>query len=189
MTNVAITTVADAQRDMREAYYGGAPGMFASAMVWGAAGVVALNFSPTRAITTLFIGGMFIHPIGVVIAKLLGRQGAHATGNPLGALALETTVLLLLGFPLAYGMYSANTLWFFPAMLLVIGGRYFTFATLYGLRVYWVCGGLLAVVGMILVAQRAPFFVGAFAGSAIELVFAARLFAVMRADTDVDARV
>jgi hypothetical protein len=174
------TTLADAQRDMRESYLGGAPGMFASAMVWLAAGVVAATNTPARAIVALFVGGMVIHPMGVVIAKALGRAGAHTRGNPLGALALESTVILLLGFPLAYVAAQAHGTWFFPAMLLVIGGRYLTFATLYGMRVYWACGALLAGVGFLLVAMHAPFHAGAFAGAAIEGAFALRIFLLVR---------
>ena len=63
--------------------------MFVSAVVWLVAGGVALKDTPSRAILALFVGGMVIHPLGGVIAKALGRSGAHARGNPLGALALE----------------------------------------------------------------------------------------------------
>lgn len=178
--NSSSTSIAEAQRDMRAGYLGGAPGMFASALVWLAAGVVASTSTPSRAITALFVGGMFIHPLGVVLAKTLGRAGTHTRGNPLGALALESTVLLLLGFPLAYVVSQGHVSWFFPAMLLVIGGRYLTFATLYGLRVYWACGAMLAGAGILLVATRAPFAVGAFAGAALELGFALWIFAAVR---------
>lgn len=111
---------------------------------------------------------------------MLERFGTHTRGNPLGLLALETTVLLLLGFPLAYVVSQAQVSWFFPAMLLVIGGRYLTFATLYGLRVYWACGALLAGAGFLLVAMRAPFSVGAFVGGALEIGFALWIFVTVR---------
>jgi hypothetical protein len=39
----------------------------------------------------------------------------------------------------------ANLSWFFPAMLMVIGGRYLSFAVVYGLRTYWALGASLAV--------------------------------------------
>ena len=165
---------------MRAGYFGGAPGMFASALVWLVAGVVAATSAPPRAILALFVGGMLIHPLGVVLAKALGRPGAHTRGNPLGALALESTAILLLGFPLAYVVSQAHVTWFFPAMLLVIGGRYLTFATLYGMRVYWACGAMLAVAGFLLVAMHAPFHIGAFAGAVIEGTFAERIFRLIR---------
>ena len=178
--NSDSTSVAEAQRDMRAAYYGGAPGMLVSALVWFAAGGVAVTSTPARAIVALFVGGMGIHPVGVVLAKALGRTGVHTRGNPLGGLALESTVLLLLGFPLAYVVSQAHGEWFFAAMLLVIGGRYLVFATLYGMRVYWACGALLAVAGFLLVAMHAPFSVGAFVGALIEGAFAVRIFLLIR---------
>ena len=71
------TSLAEAPRDMRAGHLGGAPGMFASALVWFVAGVIAATGTPSRAITALFVGGMFIHPAGVSRAKTLGRSGAH----------------------------------------------------------------------------------------------------------------
>ena len=178
--NSGSTSVAEAQRDMRAGYYGGAPGMLASALVWLVAGGIAVTGTPAQAILALFVGGMGIHPVGVVLARALGRPGAHTRGNPLGALALESTGVLLLGFPLAYVVAQAHQTWFFPAMLLVIGGRYLTFATLYGMRVYWACGARLAVTGFLLVAMQAPFHWGAFAGAAIEGAYALRIFRLIR---------
>ena len=70
--------------------------------------------------------------------------------------------------------------WFFPAMLLLIGGRYLTFTTIYGMRQYWACGAALALVGFLMVLSRAPFPVGAFAGALIEYVFAAVVFAAVQ---------
>ncbi len=66
--------------------------------------------------------------------------------------------------------------WFFSTMLLVIGGRYLTFQTLYGLRIYWVLGALLGATGLALALLRAPPVIGAFAGAGIELTFAVVLF-------------
>src|SRR5690625_7983539 len=56
-------------------------------------------------------------------------------------------------------------------MLLVIGGRYLVFATIYGMRLYWVLGLALALAGVVLAWRRAsPVFVVA-AGAAIEFAF------------------
>lgn len=176
MTNPTMLTIGDAQRDMRSGYYGGAPGVLASSIAWLVAGAVAMLVSPTAAVWALFIGGMFIFPVGVVIAKLLGRAGVHSRGNPLGALAMEGTVLLMVCLPLAFVASLYKLEWFFPAMLVVIGGRYFTFATLYGSRIFWALGGTLVVAAFLLVALRLPTEAGAFAGGLIELVFAVVLF-------------
>lgn len=172
--------IAEAQRDMRYAYYGGAPGLLASATAWLVAGLFAAVSSPGAAVAALLVGGMLIYPLAVLLAKALGRPGSHTPGNPLGALALEGTFSLLLAIPLAYVVSRYRVAWFFPAMLLLIGGRYLTFATLYGMRLYWACGAALALVGFLVVLFRAPVFTGAFAGALVEYVFAAVAFAVVR---------
>jgi hypothetical protein len=112
-----------------------------------------------------------------VLCKLLGRAGTHEPGNPLGTLAIESTFWLLAGIAVAYGMHVLRLEWFFPAMLLVIGGRYLTFQSLYGLRIYWLLGATLCAAGVALALARLPASVSALSGAAIELVFAALVFA------------
>jgi hypothetical protein len=177
---MTLTNFVEAQRDMRHGYYGGAPGVLASSIAWCAAAIVAIVLSPKHAVLALFIGGVLIHPVGILIAKALGRPGSHTPGNPLGALALESTVLMLLCLPLAYTIAVYRPGWFFPAMLLIIGGRYLIFRTVYGWRVYWLLGTALAAAGFGLVASGAAPVVGAFAGAAIEVMFAISIFVAER---------
>ena len=169
-------TIADAQRDIRFGYLNGAPGVLASAIAWLVSGCVAAFISPVAGAVALFAGGMLIHPVGAVIAKMLGRPGTHTKRNPLGALAIEGTIWLLMCLPIAYVVAQYKLEWFFPVVLLIIGGRYFTFATLYGHRVYWILGGTLGAVAMILAITGAPAAGSAFAGGLVELCFACGLF-------------
>ena len=171
--------VARAQEQMRHAYFGGAPGMLVSAMVWAAAGAVATGGAFTQAMWTLFVGGMAIHPLGLLLAKALGRPGG-ARGNPLERLAFESTITMILALPLAWAVSTLRAEWFFPAMLLVIGGRYVVFASIYGLRLYWACGAVLVAAAYGAAVLRLAPAPAAFAGSAIEAVFALALFARMR---------
>lgn len=173
-------TFAEAQRDMRDGYLSGAPGMLVSGTVWVAAGAVAATGEPRHAILALFAGGMLIHPAAVLLAKALGRRGAHDPANPLGRLAMETTVILILGFGLAYAASQARLEWFFPAMLAVIGGRYLTFSTLFGMRAFWIVGGALVAAGWLLASQGAPFAWGGFVGGGIEIAAAAWVLATQR---------
>ena len=161
---------------MRRGYLSGAPGVLVSGLVWLIAAVVAALHSERAAVLALLLGGAAIYPLAVVLTKLLGSSGKHSTGNALGGLAAEGTFWLLAGCAIAYGMHVLRIEWFFPAMLLVIGGRYFTFQTLYGLRTYWVCGAALCVAGLALALARAPVVTAAFTGACIEVVFAAVLF-------------
>lgn len=169
-------TINAAQSDMRHGYLSGAPGVLASGVVWLVSGLVAALGSKEAAVLALLIGGAAIHPVGIAISRLLGRPGTHTPGNPLGRLAAESTVWLIAGCAIAYGVHVLRIEWFFPAMLLVIGGRYLTFQTIYGLRAYWVCGALLCAAGLGLALSRAPAVAGVFSGAAIELVFSAVLF-------------
>lgn len=176
------SSISGAQHEMRLAYYGGAPGMLTSALVWLAAGIVAFSLSPQKAIWTLFIGGMFIHPVAVVWNKAIGRSGNHSAGNPLGTLALASTGWMILMMPLAFGASLLKMEYFFPAMLLIIGGRYLTFATMFGNRLYLIGGAALALAGFVLAKTHASPSLGAFAGAAIEAGFALAIFAATRAE-------
>ena len=165
-----------AQADMRQAYLSGAPGVLVSGLVWFTAGIVAALGSETASVLTLLFGGAAIFPLSIFLTKILGHSGKHTAGNALGGLAAEGTFWLVAGCSIAYGIHVLRIEWFFPAMLLVIGGRYLTFQTIYGLRVYWACGALLCMAGLALALVRAPALAGAFAGAAIELVFSIVIF-------------
>jgi hypothetical protein len=164
-------TFSDAQRDMRHAYFGGASGLFCSGAIWLIAGVVAMTQETQYALWALFGGGMFIHPLSVLVSKLLGRPGAATKGNPLNTLAIAGTFWMLLSFPLAFAIAVMRIELFFPAMLLIIGGRYLTFTTVYGNNMYWVVGLALAFAAMGVVALGLPVGMGALAGGVIEILF------------------
>ena len=157
---------------MRLAYFSGALGMFASAAAWLTAATTALVASPRQAVWVLFIGGALIHPVSILLCKALGRSGKHAPGNPLASLAFASTLWMIFCLPLVYGAAMLRMEWFFPAMLLVIGGRYLTFGLLFGMRVYWIAGLVLAGCGYLLGrAAIAPAWSG-YSGAAIEAIFA-----------------
>lgn len=166
------TTISEAQRDLRRGYYSGAPGILASALAWSVAAGTAAMASPQRAIWVLLIGGALIHPVGVALCRLFGAAATHTKGNPLGQLAGASTFWLIFSLPLAYALGLQNPAWFFAAMLLVIGGRYLVFATLYGMRLYWALGLTLAGAGFALGSLAAPALALVASGAAIELVFA-----------------
>ncbi|MBK8285228.1 MAG: hypothetical protein IPK97_10330 [Ahniella sp.] len=177
--------IKDAQQDFRFSFFAGATGLFASASVWLAAGLVGLAKSPGIGMLTLFFGGMLIYPLSLVLCRLLGRSGKQLPDNTLANLGMESTVQMLLGIIMAFALASFRIEWFFPAMLVVIGGRYLLFATLYGLKLYWLCGGILIAAAAVLVMINAPVLWGAFVGSAIEFAFAAILYPVGRRSTAV----
>lgn len=164
------------QQDMRDGFAWGAPGMTVSGLVWLAAAAVAMRGSFMSAVLTLFAGGAVIHPLGVLLARAVGRRGANAPGNPMATLALESTAWMLALLPIAFAVASREPAWFFPAMLSVIGGRYLVFQSIYGARLYWLCGGALIATAWFVVLLRLDPALGAAAGGLVELAFAAVLW-------------
>jgi len=165
----------DLQQEMRAAYLDGAPGMLVSALVWLVAGIVVTGASMNAAVWTLLIGGALIHPVAVLALKALGKSARVSKGSPLAELAMATTVWLIIGCVLCFGLYTANPAWFFPGMLLVIGSRYLAFQTLFGRRIYWICGAALIGAGYLGASARLDPATVAFAGGGIEAAFAALL--------------
>lgn len=165
-------SVSEAQVDMRQGYCSGGAGILASAIAWSVAAGIAVSGSAQNAIWCLLIGGMLIHPVAVLICKLMGACGTHTKGNPLGQLAGASTFWLIFCLPLTYALSLQTPNWFFPAMLLVVGGRYLVFATLYGMTLYWALGLALAAGGFALGYLVVPAHVAAITGAALEAAFA-----------------
>lgn len=175
--------IEQAQQDMRFAYANGAPGILVSGLVWLVAGVIAYQVSPKASILALFIGGMLIHPLGMLLSKLMKRPSSHTKGNPLAPLAFESTILLFIGLFIAYSAFLIKPEFFYPIMLMVIGGRYLIFQTLYGLRLYWFLGGLLALAGVWCILLNTEFMIGAFIGAGIEILASIGFFITAASNT------
>ncbi|CAM3799799.1 DUF7010 family protein [Rheinheimera salexigens] len=166
----------DAQKDMRLAYFGGATGVVVSGIIWCIAGLIAIMSSQQLSMLTLFFAGMFIHPLAILLAKTLKRSGKHESKNPLGKLALESTIILFIGLFIAFYVAKLQVDWFYPIMLMIIGVRYLVFNTLYGLKIYWLLGIVLMLFGMLCIVLGANFVVGAFIGGITEIIFSLVIF-------------
>jgi len=166
-----ISTISQAQADMRSGHADGSVGIIVSGFVWLTSAIVAFQYSDKHAIWTLLVGGMFIYPLSVVLAKILGLSDAHTKGNPLANLAMEGTILMLMCLPIAFGLSLQRSEWFFQAMLLIIGGRYLTFASIYGNRLYWVLGAVLGIAAYLLFGFEVKSSGSAMTGSLIEITF------------------
>ena len=169
-------SLTEAQSDMRQGYYSRATRILASSIAWFVAAGFALLTTPEEAVWSLLIAGVFIFPVGLLICKLIGARGAHTKGNPLGQLAGASTFWLIFCLPIAYFLSVRQPGLFFPAMLLIIGGRYLVFATLYGMKLYWILGLLLAAAGFVLAPLNASMLVSAFVGALLEAIFAIACF-------------
>jgi len=164
-------TISLAQADMCKAYANGSVGIIVSGLIWLLSATVAYQFSAQQGVWTLLIGGMFIFPLSVLLSKTIGLNGTHTKGNPLGNLAMEGTICMLMCIPLALGLSWQHAEWFFQGMLLIIGGRYLTFASIYGTRLYWILGAILGIAAYLLFILKAQHFISALTGSIIEITF------------------
>jgi hypothetical protein len=106
---------------------------------------------------------------GVVAVSLSVRQAMWVLLVG-GALIHPASILLLeaMGRPGRHPKWSP------------LGGRYLSFQTLYGMRIYWVLGATLCSIGIVLVLARAPAALSAMTGGFIELGFAAAALAQAR---------
>lgn len=175
-------TFKHAQTDMCKGYANGSVGIIVSGLIWLLSAIVSYHYSAKQAVWILLIGGMFIHPVSVLLSKAIGLSGAHTKGNPLGNLAMEGTLFMIMCLPLAFGLSFQNTEWFFQGMLLIIGGRYLTFASLYGIRLYWILGALLGIAAYLLFYLKVASFGSLLTGSLIEISFGLFMFFSFRRD-------
>lgn len=165
-------TLPQLQAQMRAGYGSGWTGIAASALAWAVAAGVAWQGSAQHAITALLAGGVLIFPASLVLGKLLHLPCHHPKGNALGSLAGASTFWLICCLPIAWLLGQQQPAWFFAAMLLVIGGRYLVFASIYGMALYWALGLILAAAGFGLTALSMPAAVIATTGAIVELAFA-----------------
>lgn len=166
-----MNNLQEAQNDMRIGYGYGSMGSLVSGIIWVIASLVVNYYSPQKGILTLIIGGMFIFPLSMSVEKIIGIKGGHKKDNPLGKLAMEGTIWMLMCIPLAYGLSLVKNEWFFQGMLMIIGGRYLTFSSIYGKQIYWILGAVLGLTACILFITQAKGFISAFVGGLIEIIF------------------
>ncbi|MBX9779836.1 MAG: hypothetical protein K2X26_05790 [Chitinophagaceae bacterium] len=171
-----LETFRQAQTAMCNGYANGSIGIIVSGLIWLTSAIIAYQYSAPKAIWALFIGGMFIYPLSMLISKLIGLAGTHNKGNELGNLAMEGTIWMIMCIPLAFGLSLQQVEWFFQAMLLIIGGRYLTFNTIYGNKIYWVLGAILGLSAYLLYNFKAQSFETLLTGSFIEISFGLFMF-------------
>jgi hypothetical protein len=88
---------------------------------------------------------------------------------------MEGTVCMIMCIPLAYGLSSIKVAWFFQGMM-IIGGRYLAFASIYGMHVYWIVGAVLGLGAYILFKMQADTFTSALTGGLIEILFGSLIY-------------
>ena len=112
-----------------------------------------------------------------LVIERLARAPRVSKDNGLHKLGLEATFPLFAGLLIAFGLLPWSANFAFAALAIVIGARYFAFATLYRERVYWLLGSAIFLIGtgFAVQADALPVHVTLVVGSA-ELLFGAWLF-------------
>jgi hypothetical protein len=141
-------TLVEAQRDLRRSFVGGGPGIFVSALVWLAAATVEQSRGAGPAFAILFFAGMLIFPLSTLACRLLFRRAKEAPDNPLGLLALESTIAMIGGLFAAWLFLPFEPTYVFAIAAIAVGTHYAVFRTVYGDRTFWLLGGLITAVGL-----------------------------------------
>ena len=173
-------TLVQFQTDMRRGYANGSIGIIVSGLTWLISAIVTYQYSASQAVWTLLIGGVIIHPVSVLLYKTIGLSGNHTKGNPLGNLGMEGTVFMIMCLPIAFGLSLQHTQWFFQGMLLIIGGRYLTFSSIYGIKLYWILGAILGIAAYLLFKNNVQSFGTLLTGALIEILFGLFMFISFR---------
>lgn len=100
---------------------GGGPGAFVSGLVWLVAAWVEANHGIRAAFIALFFGGMLIYPLGLAAARLLFRRTGEAKGNPMGPIALESTIAMIGGLLAAWLILPFKPDLVFPVAAVAVG--------------------------------------------------------------------
>lgn len=163
--------VFEAQQDIRRAYVGGGPGIIFSALVWFAAAWAEQIHGTRFAFSILFLGGMFILPVGILLSRYAFRRAPEAKNNPLGQVALESTICMIGGLFAAWLFLPFREAYVFPLAAIAVGTHFAVFKTVYGDQLFWVLGAVLAAIGSSDILLR-PVSIGVpFAVGGIEAVF------------------
>ena len=169
-------TVNEAQRDISRAYVGGGSGVLVSALVWFAAAWVASSKGVGPAFAVLFLGGMLIFPLSVLISRFLFKREKESPDNPLGRVALESTIAMIGGLFAAWLFLRFEPSFVFPLAAIAVGTHYAVFKTIYGDPLFWLLGALITLVGVVSIYRAVPIPGGPIlAVGMIELFFAVLL--------------
>lgn len=145
----AQLTITEAQQDCRRAFVGGGPGAFVSGVVWLIAGFVMTQRGVSPAFALLFFGGMLIFPLSQVVSRVVFKRSPLAPDNPLGRVALESTIAMIGGLFAAWLFLPFRPAYVFPVAAIAVGTHYAAFRTVYGDILYGLLAALITAVGIV----------------------------------------
>lgn len=165
-------TIEEAQRDLRRAYVGGGPGAAVSGLLWLAAAGVEAARGTEAAFTTLFFGGMAIFPVATLLCRRVFGRAAEVAGNPMGRIALESTVAMIGGLLAAWLLMPHRPDQVFALAAVAVGTHYAAFRSAYGDALFWVLAAAITGAACLALFAAAPVPGGVILWvAAIELAF------------------
>jgi hypothetical protein len=142
--------VADAQREVRTTYLGGAPGGIVSGLLWLVSAACATWGTRPQAIWVLVLGGPLIFPLTQLLLKATGRRASLSHENPFGGLAMQIAFTIPLSLPVIAAATLARPGWFYPGFMVIVGAHYLPFIFLYGMRSFALLAAVLFGGGMVI---------------------------------------
>ncbi len=148
--------ITEAQTDQRRAYVGGGPGAIVSSLVWFAAAYADPNYGTAFAFKLLFFAGFLIFPVALLVERLAFKRAKPAADNPLGLIALESTIAMIGCLIAAWLLLPYRPELVFPLAAVAIGTHYFAFKSVYGDKLYWALAAAITMVGCAGIFKFAP---------------------------------
>ncbi len=142
-------TITEAQQDTRRAFVGGGPGAFVSGVLWLITALLLKQRGIGPAFAFLFFGGMLIFPLSQLVARFVFRRTSASKDNPLGRVALESTIAMIGGLFAAWLFLSRQPAFVFPLAAIAVGTHYAAFRSVYGDVLFWVLAALITAVGVV----------------------------------------
>ena len=149
-THSGAFTLEPAQRQARAVMRGGGISFLVLAAWWGVAAALFQWGTPIAGQLALLIGAVVAQPITWAILKLLGGPAWLPRENPLRGLALANATIPVVCVLAAMAMATKIPEAFFAAAMVGWAAAAFPDATLYGMRIHWVFGGLLILIPVLL---------------------------------------
>lgn len=143
-------TLEPAQRQARAVMRGGGISFLVLAAWWGVAAALFQWGTPIVGQIALLVGAVVAQPITWAILKLLGGPAWLPRENPLRGLALANATIPVVCVLAAMAMATKIPEAFFAAAMVGWAAAALPDATLYGMRIHWVFGGLLILIPVLL---------------------------------------
>ncbi len=101
---------------------GGFAGSIVSAALWGASAAACTWHSLRLGESGLILVGFFVFPLTQLLLRGMGHAYALPKGHPMNALGMQVAFTLPLTLPLVIGLAEFHPAWFYPALMIVLGG-------------------------------------------------------------------